>query len=148
MEYIKIKFGNELNAINSRFETTLEHMFRSMNKGFSLCSPSWTPPMDIYETQDTIIIRADMAGVKKEDMEVEINTKAVRIFGKRSEISPGQNGTYRLAEIQYGEFERILFLPAPVDTEIVNATYLNGFLQITLAKLPMDVTHKIPISDE
>lgn len=148
MEYIKIKFGNELNSIGSRFETTLEQMFRTMNPGFSLCSPSWTPPMDIFETRDAIIIRADMAGVKKEDMEVEINSKAVRIYGKRSELSPGQNGTYRLAEIQYGAFERILFLPAPVDTEIVNASYVNGFLQITLAKLPMDTVHKVPIAEE
>jgi len=148
MEYIKIKFGNELDSIGSRFETTLEQMFRTMNPGFSLCSPSWTPPMDIFETRDAIIIRADMAGVKKEDMEVEINSKAVRIYGKRSELTPGENGTYRLAEIQYGAFERILFLPAPVDTEIVNASYVNGFLQITLAKLPMDTVHKIPISEE
>ncbi len=148
MEYIKIKFGNELDSIGSRFETTLEQMFRTMNPGFSLCSPSWTPPMDIFETRDAIIIRADMAGVKKEDMEVEINSKAVRIYGKRSELTPGENGTYRLAEIQYGTFERILFLPAPVDTEIVNASYVNGFLQITLAKLPMDTVHKIPISEE
>lgn len=148
MEYIKIKFGNELDSIGSRFETTLEQMFRTMNPGFSLCSPSWTPPMDIFETRDAIIIRADMAGVKKEDMEVEINSKAVRIYGKRSELTPGQNGTYRLAEIQYGSFERILFLPAPVDTEIVNASYVNGFLQITLAKLPMNTVHKIPISEE
>uniref|UniRef100_A0A7C4VQH2 Hsp20/alpha crystallin family protein n=1 Tax=Desulfatirhabdium butyrativorans TaxID=340467 RepID=A0A7C4VQH2_9BACT len=148
MEYIKIKFGNELDSIGSRFETTLEQMFRTMNPGFSLCSPSWTPPMDIFETKDAIIIRADMAGVKKEDMEVEINSKAVRIYGKRSELTPAQNGTYRLAEIQYGAFERILFLPAPVDTEIVNASYVNGFLQITLAKLPMDTVHKIPISEE
>ncbi|MEW6260531.1 MAG: Hsp20/alpha crystallin family protein [Thermodesulfobacteriota bacterium] len=148
MEYIKIKFGNEFDSIGSRFETTLEQMFRTMNPGFSLCSPSWTPPMDIFETTDAIIIRADMAGVKKEDMEVEINSKAVRIYGKRCELTPPQNGTYRLAEIQYGAFERILFLPAPVDTEIVNASYVNGFLQITLAKIPMDTVHKIPISEE
>jgi len=55
--------------------------------------------------------------------------------------------TYRLAEIQYGKFERILFLPTPIDTDKVSASFLDGFLQIRLLKMMMDVTHKIPIVD-
>ncbi|MBW1837486.1 MAG: Hsp20/alpha crystallin family protein, partial [Deltaproteobacteria bacterium] len=86
-------------------------------------------------------------GVSKEHLEVEINRKAVKIHGKRLEIPRIENSTYRLAEIQYGHFERILFLPAPIDTDKVTASYLNGFLHIRLAKIPLEVTHKILISD-
>ena len=103
--------------------------------------------MYIYETKYEIIIQAEIAGVDKENLEVEINSKAVRIYGKRSEMPLIKNATYRLAEIQYGKFERILFLPTPVDTEVVTSSYSNGFLKIRLSKLPVDVTHKIPISD-
>ena len=53
----------------------------------------------------------EIAGVDQEDLEVEINSKAVRIFGRRTESSLVSNSTYRLAEIQYGKFERTLFLP-------------------------------------
>lgn len=148
MEYIKIKFGNDFDTLNSSFKETVEKMFRTLNTGFSLCDRTWSPPMDIYETPDEIIIRAEIAGVSKEDLEVEINTKAVRIYGRRCEMPRQDNATYRLAEIQYGAFERILFLPSPIDTEIVSASYLNGFLQIRLARLPMDIVHKIHISDQ
>ena len=66
----------------------------------------------------------------------------------RQEIPAVPNATYRLAEIQYGGFERILYLPAPIDPEIISSTYADGFLQIRLAKLPLDKTYKIPITDE
>ncbi|MFO7497445.1 MAG: Hsp20 family protein, partial [Desulfobacterales bacterium] len=56
-------------------------------------------------------------------------------------------GTYRLAEIQYGHFERFLFLSAPVDTEKVTGLYSNGFLKITLPKMLSDKTHKISITE-
>ncbi len=148
MEYIKIKFGNDFDTLNSSFKETVEKMFRTLNTGFSLCDRTWSPPMDIYETPDEIIIRAEIAGVSKEDIEVEINNKAVRIYGRRCEMPRQDNATYRLAEIQYGAFERILFLPSPIDKEIVSASYLNGFLQIRLARLPMNIVHKIHISDQ
>jgi len=148
MEYIKIKFGSDFEAVSSGFEKSIEDMFRSINPIFSLCDRAWNPQMDIYETQEEIVIRAEIAGVNKEDLEIEINCKAVRIHGKRAEMSRNENATYLLAEIQYGCFERILFMPSPIDPEIVSASYLNGFLQIRLAKLPTNIVHKIPISDE
>lgn len=148
MNYIKIKFGSDFDAVSSSFEKSIEDMFRSIKPVFMLCDRSWSPQMDIYETHEEIIIRAEIAGVDKEDLEVEINSKAVRIHGKRTEMSRMDNATYRLAEIQYGSFERMLFLPSLIDPEIVSASYLNGFLQIRLAKLPTNVVYKIPISDQ
>jgi len=148
MEYIKIKFGSDFDAVSSGFEKSIEDMFRSVNPIFTLCDRAWNPSMDIYETHEEIVIRAEIAGVDKENLEVEINSKAVRIHGKRTEMSRNENATYRLAEIQYGCFERVLFLPSPIDPEIVSASYLNGFLQIRLAKMPTNIVYKIPISDE
>ena len=149
MDYIKIRFGNDFDQLASKLDKTFEEMFRSrlMSPMFTSSERTWSPQMDIYETQDEIIIQAEIAGVDKENLEVEINSKAVRIYGKRSEMPLIKNATYRLAEIQYGKFERILFLPTPVDTEVVTSSYSNGFLKIRLSKLPVDVTHKIPISD-
>lgn len=148
MDYIKIRFCSDFDSLDSDLEKTFEDMFRSMKPMFMLSERTWKPQMDIYETPDEIIIRAEIAGVDKENLEVEISGKAVRIYGHRTELSPMDNGTYRLAEIQYGKFERIIYLPAPIDTEVVSTSYSNGFLQLRLAKLQLDKTHKIPISDE
>jgi len=147
MDYIKIRFGNDFDRLSSKFERTIEHMFRSTGPMFMLSERTWKPQMDIYESPEEILILAEIAGVNKEKLELEINSKAVRIHGSRPEMPRMKNSTYRLAEIQYGQFERVLFLPAPIDTDKVTASYQNGFLQIRLTKIPRDVTHKIPISD-
>ncbi|MBL7179544.1 MAG: Hsp20/alpha crystallin family protein [Pseudomonadota bacterium] len=147
MEYIKIRFTNDVDRLSSEFEKTFEEMFRSINPRFILSERTWKPQMDIYETPDEIIILAEIAGVSKENLELEISSKAVRIYGNRMEFPRIENATYRLAEIQYGKFERILFLPTPIDPEVVSASYSNGFLQVRLAKLVLDKTHKIPISE-
>ncbi len=147
MDYIKIKFSKESDRLSSDTATGIEDMFRSMNPLFAFPEGVWKPQMDIYETDEEIIVLAEIAGVDKENLCVEISTRAAKIYGERTEIPKLKNSTYRLAEIQYGKFERILFLPAPIDTEKVIATYFNGLLQIRLAKLPPDRTHSIPITD-
>lgn len=147
MDFIKIRFSDDFAQMGSRFEQTIEDIFRSMSPSFALGERTWKPPMDMNETPDEIVILADVAGIDKDDLEVEISSKAVRIQGKRIARHCTDQTTFRLAEIQYGNFERILFLPAPIDPEVVSASYSNGLLEIRLAKMPMEKTHKIPISD-
>lgn len=148
MDYIKITFADDFGQIGSKFEKTIEDMFRSMSPTFTFGERIWKPAMDMNETPDEIIIVAEIAGVSKEDLEVEISSKAVKIHGSRPAKPCVENATYRLAEIQYGRFERILYLPAPIDPEDVSASYINGFLEIRLRKRPTDRTHRIPIADD
>lgn len=146
MDYIKIKFINGSDHLNSDTARGIAGMFRSMRSpAFAFSEGLWKPQMDIYETDEKIIIIAEIAGVDKENLGVEINTRAAKIYGVRAEMPKIKNSTYRLAEIRYGKFERILFFPSPIDIDKVVATYLNGLLQIRLAKLQTDRTHRIPI---
>ncbi|MBU1169404.1 MAG: Hsp20/alpha crystallin family protein [Proteobacteria bacterium] len=138
MDYIKIRFGDEFEHCKLKSEKSIEEMFQSLNPMFRLEKSSWKPQVDIYETDEDIVIHVTMAGVDKENMEIEISNKAIKITGKRSGNHPREKATYRLAEIQYGSFERILFLPCPIDTNKVTASYTNGFLQINLAKLAFE----------
>jgi HSP20 family protein len=147
MDFIKIKFGSDVNPADSQLGQAVEDMFRSMNPVFNLSERTWKPQMDIYESHAQILILAEIAGVKKEDLEVEINSRAVRIFGLREQFRHGEKMSYRLAEIQYGRFERTLYLPAPIDAEKVSAAYQNGLLIITLAKRLHEESYSIPISE-
>lgn len=148
MDYIKIRFGNDLDQLSSEFKKNVEEMFRSMSPRFTCTECSWTPPMDIYETPEEIVVIAEIAGVQKKDLDIEINAKAVKIIGKRYDMPRSKNATYRLAEIQCGRFERILFLPVPINTEKVTAAYQDGMLHIRLAKQPVKKPQKIAISEE
>ena len=147
MEYIKIRLLDDFGHIGSKFEKTIEDMFRSVSPRFTLAERKWRPPMDMNETPEEVIIVAEVPGVDKDDLEVEISSKAVRIKGNRLARHCAGNATYRLAELQYGSFERILFLPAPIDPEVVSAAYQNGLLEIRLAKQPPEKIHKISIQD-
>jgi len=147
MDYIKIRFSDDINQLDSKIEKTIDDMFRSMNPIFSLSECIWKPHMDIYETTEEIIVVAEIAGVNKDDLGVEISNRALKIYGDRAEMPRVENATYRLAEIQYGKFERILFFPVPVDTNKVIAAYSNGFLQVRLGKLVVSGTYTTPITD-
>jgi len=149
MDYIKIRFGNDFDWISSKIEKSFKEMYRPrpVSPMFASSECAWAPPMDVFETPEEIIILAEIAGVNHEQLEVEINSQAVKIKGRRSPSLRSPNCTYRLAEIQYGKFERTLHLPFPVDTEVVSSAYDNGLLQIRMAKRPQDERHNIPIED-
>ncbi len=134
MEQIEIRFGSNLETYDTA-EKSFEEMFQSVNPMFCFSKRIWKPQMDIFETRDQIIIQAEIAGVKKEDIVIEVSNKAVRISGKRKSARTDPAATYRLAEIQFGQFERVLYLPSVIDVEKVSAVFNNGFLQLTLGKL-------------
>jgi HSP20 family protein len=148
MEYIKIRFGKDWGKLESGFERTLDTIFRSVNPMFADCDQPWTPQMDVYETHEEFFITAEIAGVNKEDLGVEINNKAVKISGRRVPQPRAAGASFRLAEIQYGNFERVLYLPTAIDPEVVSATYNNGFLQLRLAKALSTKARRIPIAED
>ncbi len=148
MDYIKIRFGDDLDRIGSRLERTLQDFFgRSSNPMFGSKDCGWVPQMDIFETEKEVFLWAELAGVQKEDLEVEVNSKALRIHGLRKELPKPADGAYRLAEIRYGHFERVIYLPSPVDPEVVSSSFTNGFLSIRILKVQARKTHKVTISD-
>jgi HSP20 family protein len=148
MSYIKIRFGNSLDNLGSGINRSIEEILGPFSPIFALSERKWKPFMDIYESETDIIVVAEIAGIDKDDLELEISNKAMRISGERKSAQLEGNPTYRLAEIQYGSFERILYLPAPIDVDRVTATYTNGLLRINMAKLVLDRVQKIQIEGE
>jgi HSP20 family protein len=145
MDYIKIRFVDSPEGVESEFRRSVEEMLRAAQPRFTLSRQRWRPQIDIYETPDEIVIIAEIAGVPREEICLEIGPRTVKISGIR-EGGPREEGArYRLAEIPCGRFERDLALPVPIDTETVKAYYRDGLLEIRLAKRPPDRVHKISI---
>lgn len=134
MKHIEIRFGDHIERHAAK-EKSLEELFQSVNPMFCLAKREWKPPMDIYETREEIVIHAEIAGVNKEDIVIEVSNKAVKMSGERKNHHPERTATYRLAEIQSGPFERVLYLPSIIDVEKVSARFSNGFLELVLGKL-------------
>jgi HSP20 family protein len=134
MKHIKIRFGDHIEA-QETVEKSFEEMFQTVNPMFCFSKRIWKPQMDIFETRTKIIIHAEISGVNKEDIIVEVSNKAVKITGSRNCYHPDRTATYRLAEIQFGQFERVLYLPSVIDVAKVSAVFSNGFLELSLGKL-------------
>jgi HSP20 family protein len=147
MDYIKIRFVDSTEIADSEFRRTVDEMLRVANPRFTLSRYRWRPQIDIYETAEEIVIQAEIAGVREEDIRLEIAPGAVKISGTREGGTRKPDARYRLAEIPFGYFERALSLPALIDTETATAFYRDGILEIRLAKRPLDRIQRIRIQE-
>jgi len=134
MKQIEIRYGDNIET-HATDEKSFDQMFQSVNPMFCFSKRIWKPQMDIFETRNEIIIQAEIAGVSRKDIIIEVSNKAIKISGKRNSNYPDPTATFRLAEIQFGQFERVLYLPSVIDIEKVSALFSNGFLELTLGKL-------------
>ena len=94
----------------------------------------WTPAVDIAETDNELVLKADVPGVKLEDINIEVENGTLSLSGNRSYSTEQNKGGYHRQERFYGSFHRAFVLPETVDLERVEAGYENGVLTITLPK--------------
>ncbi len=144
MSYIKIMLANDLSRLDTAVRHGLDGMFR-MNPLFTHNRHAWSPHTDIFETEREIEITCDLAGVRLEDIHVETDRKTLRIYGIRKESQRRHDGSYLLAEIPSGYFERSFSLSVPVDMETIKATYAEGLLQIRLEKVILSKIQSITV---
>lgn len=122
------------NPIDDEFSRLFHLFFGSHQPKFCPTERAWTPPTDIYETQDAIHVRMELAGVNREDIEITAHGHYVTIRGQRHEVPQCDKEKYHLLEIQYGKFERVIKLPFNLSTTSITAELQNGFLLITIPK--------------
>jgi HSP20 family protein len=114
------------------FEDTMNRLFVESN------GRPWVPPVDIRETENELIVKADIPDVKFEDIDVHmengtLTVKGERKFEKETDDKKEAGGWHRV-ERSYGHFERVFTLPDTVNPDGVKADYKNGTLTITLPK--------------
>lgn len=100
-----------------------------------VASPNWKPPTDVYETEDTLVVHVDIAGMRVDEFRVELSEGLLKISGERVARRGGRRH-YHAMEVQVGPFERRLRLPVRVDPASLRTSYEAGFLEVHLHKLP------------
>jgi len=98
----------------------------------TLRSTAWRPPTDVFETEDTIVVRVEIAGMREEDFVIELNGRNLSVRGSRQDVP--ERRAFHQMEIHFGEFAIELELPGYVETDHVQAIYSDGFLRIHLPK--------------
>lgn len=94
----------------------------------------WAPVMDIEETKDDIIVKAEIPGMTKEDVKIQITGDLLTISGERKREEETKDKTYHRIERSYGQFQRMITLPSEVQSAKAKASYENGVLTIKLPK--------------
>jgi len=107
---------------------------------------SFVPGIDISETDNQFLISAELPGMSKEDIDINLDNGRLTISGERKFEKEEEGKTYHRVETRYGSFNRSFQLPDNVDEESINAKYENGLLNIAIDKAEDKVKKKIEIS--
>lgn len=113
--------------------------------GASQMFEGWTPAIDLFEDKESITVKAEMPGMKKEDIDLSVEGNTLSISGeRREEKQTGQGASFR-SERYFGKFYRSVTLPTAVDANRVVAKYKDGILTLTLPKTEEARRKQIPV---
>jgi HSP20 family protein len=117
-----------------------------LQRGDAQFLEAWGPAVDLYEDKDTITVRAELPGMKKEDIEINLHEGFLIISGERKQDQKCESAeTYR-SERFLGRFRRTISLSSEVDSEKITASYTDGVLSVILPKSEKAKPKQIPIS--
>lgn len=133
--------------------TVRDEMNRLMNEFFGRSggdegtwySGAWSPPVDIYETDAALVMKAELPGFSKDDIQIELKENALVIRGERKREDEVKEGSFHRTERVYGAFQRSFLLPTTVDQGKVEASYNNGVLELRLPKVEKAQPKRISI---
>ncbi len=92
-------------------------------------------PVDMYETDNEVVVKASVPGLKPEDLNITVTDDLLTIKGETKDEQEVERGSYHLRERRYGAFERTIRLPVPVKADKAEAVFQNGVLTLTLPKV-------------
>ena len=95
---------------------------------------SWVPAVDVFDTKEAVVLKAELPGMKVDDIQIEVDDNVLTIKGERSFEEKVDEERYYRVERRYGSFQRSLALPQGVKADEIRATYEDGVLQVTVPK--------------
>jgi HSP20 family protein len=130
----------ELNTLQSEMNRLFNSFFDEgenggeNGKGRSQARRRWAPAVDLFEREDSLVLKADLPGLGEDDVRIELRDNVLTISGeRRADFEDKQNGYYRV-ERSFGSFSRSLTLPEGVDADRIQASFDKGVLEVTIPK--------------
>jgi HSP20 family protein len=102
--------------------------------GAAAVAGTWEPPVDVYETDDALVLQVELPGVSKDAVNIELHEHTLRLSGERTREPAGTGGQYHREEGRYGAFQCAFRMPSIVDEAKIQATYTDGVLALRLPK--------------
>ena len=112
----------------------LDKFLSDVDRNWRAPAPSFQPAVDIVEDKDAFVVRAELAGVAKEAINVEVKENRLVISGKKESVERGEEGKFRHVESRHGSFSRTFELPRNVKADAIEATFKDGALTLRIPK--------------
>jgi len=139
----------DLISIQERVNRLFEDVLVDMEATGEGRSVSWSPRVDIYETEDEFVVNAELPGVIEKNLDIKVEGNALVIKGYRPHLhdlsSEESEGKYHMVECTYGAFKRSFLLPESVDAGKITAMLKDGILRIVLPRKSRDIAQNIRI---
>jgi HSP20 family protein len=147
MALIRWEPGAEMNTIQTEMNRLFNSLFDNpVRTPVGGATGRWVPPMDLVETPDHYVLRADLPGLSEKDVSVELESNVLTISGERKAAHTDEKDGYRRIERSYGSFSRSLTLPEGVHPEAVEARFDRGVLEVKIPKPAQIKPQKVTIS--
>ncbi len=126
-----------LKTVNDEISSILNRNFGNLypEYGFAEDSDKLMMPVEIKEKEDRFEIKAELPGIKKEDLDIDMDKSHITINAKKEEEKEESSKTYKKSEFQYGEFSRTVYFSEEIDTENTKAKLEHGVLKIDAPKM-------------
>jgi HSP20 family protein len=121
----------------AQLQDRVNRLFQETSTGShdeGMTTTSFIPPVDIYENEQSIVLKVEVPGVEQKDLDIRIENNTITIRGERKFEKDVKEENFHRVERRYGSFQRSFTLPNTVNTENASADYDNGILKVTLQK--------------
>jgi HSP20 family protein len=134
MELVRWEPFVGLNRIQSRINDLFDETFGRPQAYSRTTTAVWFPPVDVLESKDSYLIRAELPGMKKEDFNLELKDGSLTLSGERKFEEPADGVQYHRVERVAGKFVRSFSLPQTVKSDEIKASYRDGILEVHVPK--------------
>ena len=124
----------DLSMLQDRMNRLFEDAGRGWRPDEAAATTTWSPAVDIYETEGEIIVKAELPGVERKDIQLHLENNVLTIRGERRFEKEAREDNYHRIERSYGGFSRSFSIPTTVDEEKIHADYKDGVLKVVLPK--------------
>jgi HSP20 family protein len=123
-----------LNILQDRMNRLFEDTGRGLRGDEAASTTTWSPAVDIFETEEEIVVKAEIPGMERNDITLHLENNVLTLKGERRFEKETKEENYHRIERSYGSFSRAFSIPSMVDEERIRAEYKDGVLKIVLPK--------------
>ena len=134
MNLVRWNPWREMTALHNRFNRLLDDPFFHTDRDSAEDMGTWYPVVDMFENDDSFVIKAELPGMGKDDIVVDVKDRVLTLKGERNYDSEVKEENYYRRERSYGKFQRTFSLPADVDADKIKAEFKDGQLKIEVPK--------------